>query len=218
MRRGFFKSLLIITFSFYLGGCAVVLQKGRRSDIERIKELESRLNDLEATKQLLEEKLKSEIQEGQVKVSMEKRGLVVSVLTEVLFDSGKAELKPQFLEILDKVSKIIVEQVPDRYVEIQGHTDNQPIKYSGWKSNWELSCARALSVLHYLEQRGVEPERLHASCFGEYKPVASNETSEGRSKNRRVEIVILPEELKKIEKKEISVEEEIIPSESGNFK
>jgi len=76
---------------------------------------------------------------------------------------------------------------------IEGHTDKVPIKRSGWKSNWELSTARALSVLHYLEKdEGISPERLSAIGYGEYRPVASNDSRDGRKQNRRVEIVILP--------------------------
>ncbi|PIQ87934.1 MAG: hypothetical protein COV73_01520 [Candidatus Omnitrophica bacterium CG11_big_fil_rev_8_21_14_0_20_43_6] len=76
---------------------------------------------------------------------------------------------------------------------MEGHTDNVPISKSGWKSNWELSTARALSVLHYLAgEQGVSPERLSAIGYGEYRPLASNETADGRKQNRRVEIVILP--------------------------
>ena len=78
-------------------------------------------------------------------------------------------------------------------IGIEGHTDNEPIKYSGWKSNWELSTARALSVLHYLiDEKGVAPIRVSAIGYGEYRPIASNSNKEGRQANRRVEIVILP--------------------------
>ena len=208
MRKNIYKLLILLVFSFWLNGCAVVLQKGRRSDIERIKELRSRLNDLESTKEILEQQLKKEIKARQVAVSMEDRGLVITVLAQVLFDSGKAKLKPEFISILDKVTDILVHQVPDMYIEVQGHTDNQPIKYSGWKSNWELSCARALSVVHYItEEQGLETERVNAACFGEYRPVADNETEDGRQKNRRVEIVILPEEIKKVTEEGLSSEE-----------
>lgn len=200
MKKNICKLLILLIFSFCFNGCAVVLQKGRRSDIERIQELQARLNDLESTKRILEEQLKKEIADRQVSVSMEERGLVITVLTQVLFDSGKAELKPEFISILDRVAKVLVHQVPDRYIEVQGHTDNQPIKYSGWKSNWELSCGRALSVVHYLtEEHGLETERVNAACFGEYRPVASNSTEEGKQKNRRVEIVILPEAISKVD-------------------
>ena len=79
-------------------------------------------------------------------------------VAEVFFDSGKADLRPEAYPILDKVAEFLKEEVPDRNVAIEGHTDNEPIKYSGWKSNWELSTARALSVLHYLvDKKGIDP-------------------------------------------------------------
>jgi len=110
----------------------------------------------------------------------------------VLFDSGKAKIRSEAHNVLDKVTKVINEKASDRNLAIEGYTDNEPIKKSGWKSNWELSTARATSVLHYLEERGIEPKKLQATGYGEYRPVASNDTVEGRQKNRRVEIIILP--------------------------
>ncbi|MFC1594414.1 flagellar motor protein MotB, partial [Candidatus Omnitrophota bacterium] len=84
-------------------------------------------------------------------------------------------------------------------IAVEGHTDNVPIRYSGWLSNWELSSARALSVLHFLiDEGGINPERLSANGYGEFHPVVSNDTPEGQQQNRRVEIVILPEQIKKI--------------------
>jgi chemotaxis protein MotB len=123
--------------------------------------------------------------------------LVITFLAEVLFDSGKAKLKPESLPILDKVAGIINEEAPENNIGIEGHTDNVPIKHSSWKSNWELSSHRALSVLYYLESKGVQSEKLSASGYGEYKPVSSNDSSEGRQMNRRVEIVIMPKTSKK---------------------
>jgi chemotaxis protein MotB len=98
---------------------------------------------------------------------------------------------------LDKVAAVLTTTVSDLNIGIEGHTDNVPIKYSGWKSNWELSTARALSVLHYLEDsKNIDPKRLSATGYGEFQPVTVNDTPEGRQKNRRVEIVILPKVLK----------------------
>jgi chemotaxis protein MotB len=132
---------------------------------------------------------------------MEEKGLVITFVSEVLFDSGKADLKKESLPSLAKVARILMENVPENNIGIEGHTDNQPIRYSKWKSNWELSAHRALSVLQYLESKGVNPKRLSASGYGEYRSVASNDTVEGRQLNRRVEIVILPKSVKKIEQK-----------------
>jgi chemotaxis protein MotB len=118
---------------------------------------------------------------------------VITFVADVLFDSGKAKLKPETFASIDKVARVLRENVPDLFVGIEGHTDNQPIKFSGWKSNWELSSARALSVLHFLtEQAQIEPRRLSISAYGEFKPIASNDTPEGKARNRRVEVVILP--------------------------
>ena len=98
----------------------------------------------------------------------------------------------------------------DRNITIEGHTDNQPIKYSGWKSNWELSTARATSVLHYLiDKESVVPERLSATGYGEYRPVVTNDTKEDRQKNRRVEVIILPEVVSKVKGELLGREENL---------
>ncbi|MFA5059825.1 MAG: OmpA family protein [Candidatus Omnitrophota bacterium] len=181
-----------------LAGCTVIVQKGRRTDVEKISQLKNELSELERAKAELEDRLRKEIADKQVSVDMMERGLVITFVAEVLFDSGKAKLKPESLAALEKVSDVLKTTVRDLKVGVEGHTDNIPIKYSGWKSNWELSAARAMSVLHFLaDSQGIEPMRLSATGFGEYHPVASNDTVEGRQKNRRVEIVILPNATKK---------------------
>ena len=187
--------LILITFT--LSGCTMIFQKGRRTDIEKISKLKNELSDLERAKQELEDQLKKEIADKQVNVDMTDRGLVVTFVAEVLFDSGKADLRADSLPKLDKVASVLNTTVKDLNVQVEGHTDNDPIKRSGWKSNWELSAHRALSVLHHLtDQQGVAPERLNIAGFGEYHPVTSNATKEGKQKNRRVEIVILPKTTK----------------------
>ncbi len=173
-----------------LSACTIVFQKGRRSDVEKIRSLEQEVDRLSQIKAELEEKLKG--MEG-VSLSMEDRGLVITFLDEILFDSGKAKIKSGAFPALDKVASVITDKASDLSVGVEGHTDNEPIKYSGWKTNWELSTARATSVLHYLVEKGVSPSKLAAIGYGEFRPVASNDTPEGRSKNRRVEVVILPE-------------------------
>ncbi len=191
---------LLMVVVFATSGCTLVFQKGRRKDVERISELQSQnaqlqteLSELERAQRELESRLKGEISDRNVKVEMMERGLVITFVAEVLFDSGKSVLRDQALSTLDKVARVLNTTVKDLNVGVEGHTDNVPIKHSGWKSNWELSAARAMSVLHYLtDEYGVAPERLSATGYGEYHPVASNEATEGRQQNRRVEIVILP--------------------------
>ncbi|MDD5155831.1 MAG: OmpA family protein [Candidatus Omnitrophica bacterium] len=198
MKQGLFKIVLITFLSLALAGCTFIVQKGRRSDIEKIQALNKQLDSLEQAKKILEKQLAQEINDKDVKLQMMEKGLVITFLTDIVFDPGKSQIKPEAYPALDKVAKVLKENVPDLNVGIEGYTDNQPIKFSGWKSNWELSTARALSVLHYLvDVKGIEPERVSAIGYGEYQPVASNNTKEGRRSNRRVEIVVLPQ-LKKV--------------------
>ena len=158
----------------------------------KISELSKEINKLSESKAILEKKLKKEISDKKVSLSMQEKGLVVTFLSEVLFDSGKSNIRKTANESLDKVVDVLLKSASGMDVGIEGHTDNQPIKYSGWESNWELSGARARSVLNYLIKRGVKAERLSFIGYGEYRPVASNAKKEDRQKNRRVEIVILP--------------------------
>jgi chemotaxis protein MotB len=179
-------------------GCSVRFFRGYPEDLDKISELRGKVQELEDAKSLLENRLKNEIRDKQVKLDITKRGLVITIVDEVLFDSGKAVLRKNAHSILDKVIGVIKEKVAHRNVGIEGHTDNQPIKYSAWKSNWELSTARATTVLHYLETTGLDSKKLQATGFGEHHPITSNRTEEGRQQNRRVEIVILPAEVNRI--------------------
>ena len=169
-------------------------QVGQLQDqLNRLKESKG---DLEKAKAELENKLKEEMAGGGLSVAMGERGLVVTVLDRVLFDSGKAELKESAKATLDKVASVLKTQVPMHIVYVEGHTDNDPIRRSGWRSNWELSTARATEVIHYfIDDQELKPDRLIATGFGEFHPVASNEAPEGKTRNRRVEIVISPKKL-----------------------
>jgi chemotaxis protein MotB len=224
MSRAIKNAAIIFTvamFGLALTGCTVIFQKGRKSDLEQISVLSSKISELDQAKKLLEEQLKREIADKQVKIQMLEKGLVITFVSEILFDSGKAKVRPEAYASLNKVAKVLKENVPDLDIGIEGHTDNVPIKYSGWKSNWELSSARAMSVLHYLvDKDGISPDRVAAIGYGEYRPVASNNTKEGRQQNRRVEIVILPKTTKA---KSFSAQQSMppmteIPEEEENLK
>jgi len=192
MRR-IFKTGLVIFMSFALAGCTFIFQKGRRTDAQKIEELSDQLDELSRAKGLLEERLGQEISDKQVKLQMMEKGLVITVVGDLLFDSGKAKIRQEAYSLLDKVSAVLKDNMAGFNIGIEGYTDNVPIKHSSWKSNWELSTARSLSVLHFLvNEKGISPERLSAIGFGEYRPVASNDTREGKKLNRRVEIVIQP--------------------------
>ena len=135
---------------------------------------------------------------GRVRVREEEEGVRITIESPILYDSGKADLRAEALPVLDELTKILVES--PNVVVVEGHTDNVPIHTAQFPSNWELSTARAISVARYLFQKGnLKPERFAVAGYGEYHPVASNDTNEGRQENRRVEIL-----LKKIELTETS--------------
>jgi len=185
--------LVLLIACFVVSGCAVGFYKGRPSDKAKIEELKDELARLREAKSMLDSRLRSEIDSDQVSLTMDDRGIVITFVAEVLFDSGKADLKPDGKNMLKKVASVISQEAADNEIGIEGHTDNVPIKLSGWKSNWELSAIRATSVLHYLiSDCGLKPNNLSATGYGEYRPVKSNNTKEGKQANRRVEIIIKP--------------------------
>ncbi len=175
-------------------GCAATTQNAGSPVYEKIEKLSQENQRLIQVKDLLEQRLSQEIADHQVSLKMMSKGLVVSFVSDILFDSGKAKLRPESFPVLDKVAEVLKGPASQAMIGVEGHTDDQPIRYSSWKSNWELSAARALGVLHYLiDKDGIDPSRLSVSAFGEYRPAAPNGTKEGSQLNRRVEIVILPE-------------------------
>lgn len=208
----FLKLSLVSILSFTLIGCAVNFKKTPPEEVKKAKqwkrqatsldyelkrlkeEKQREIKKLKDAKESLEYQLRKEMKDKDVSLKYNKRGLVITLLDRILFDSGKAKLKEGAYEVLDKVSRILKTTLRNKEIGIEGHTDNQPIKFSNWESNWELSTARALSVLHYFEkERGVDPGRLSAIGYGSHRPSVSNDTPELRQKNRRVEIVILPD-------------------------
>ena len=184
-------------------GCAINLAKRSPWDIQQLAELSDQLeqfktlarlkadeaDELRRAKELLEQRLGS----SEVSIGYDERGLVTRMLDRVLFDSGKATLRRSAYPVLDRVAQVLKE-IPDQPLGVEGHTDNVPIKVSGWADNNALSLARAQAVVDYLvSQRGIEACRITAIGYGETRPIASNDTADGRAKNRRVEIIILPQ-------------------------
>ena len=151
---------------------------------------EARLAEVQGTYDELVGKLEEEIQRGEVKISELKGKLTVNVVDKILFDSGKATLKGNGLKVLQQIGDVLKTAV-DKNVQVEGHTDNVPISTPQYPTNWELSMARATTVLHFLHDKvGIPGERLSAVGFGEYQPISSNSTSTGRSQNRRIQIVL----------------------------
>ncbi len=154
---------------------------------------EERLAEVQGTYDELVGKLEEEIQRGEVKISELKGKLTVNVVDKILFDSGQAALKPAGIRVLQQIGDIL-KSAADKDIQVEGHTDNVPIRGTltqVYPSNWELSTARANTVLHFLQDKTDIPgERLSAVGYGEYRPIASNSTPEGRALNRRIQIVL----------------------------
>lgn len=116
--------------------------------------------------------------------------ITVTLPNTILFRSGSAKLKTATNKDLDHILSVIRSKYRGHQIDVVGHTDSDPIKKSAWKDNWELSAQRALSVVRYLEKRGMAGNKIRAVGCGEARPVASNSKASGKSKNRRVEIVV----------------------------
>jgi chemotaxis protein MotB len=170
-----------------------------------IAELKTQLAELEKEREVVKEKAKgledemrADLESKDVTISKLQGKLTVNILDRVMFNSGEAILKPDGEAVMKKIATFLAEH-PELKIHVIGHTDNIPIRpeaHSRFLSNWELSTARALAALHYLtENAGVDPHRVAAVGYGEYRPIADNSTAEGRAKNRRIAIMILPDEL-----------------------
>jgi chemotaxis protein MotB len=163
--------------------------------------LEAQVADLEKAKEMvgqkakgLEDEMRSDLESKDVTISKLQGKLTVNILDRVMFNSGEAILKPDGEAVLRKVAAILAGH-PELKIHVIGHTDNVPI-HTKFASNWELSTARALAAVHFLTERaGLDPHRVGAVGYGEYRPLADNATEEGRAKNRRIAITILPDEL-----------------------
>ena len=129
------------------------------------------------------------VKSGQVKVTQSARGIAIEINASVLFASGQAALEGESLKVLEAVAEVLTEV--DNHIQVEGYSDNAPIKSPMYPSNWELSSARASGVARLFVENGIAPDRGVVLGYGENKPVDSNETPEGRARNRRVTVMIL---------------------------
>jgi len=164
----------------------------------QIADLQQQTNAVAQTAQGLENEMRTDLESKDVTISNLQGKLTVNILDNVLFDSGEAILKPDGQAVMRKIAAILAEHQSLK-IHVIGFTDNVPIRSDRrrrFASNWELSTARALAAVHFLtEDAGVDPRRVGAVGYGEFRPVADNATPEGRAKNRRIAITILPDEL-----------------------
>jgi chemotaxis protein MotB len=130
--------------------------------------------------------------EGAIDVKSDSRGVVISVADKLFFETGSADIKDESKEVFDRLATAL-KKFP-QMMRIEGHTDNVPIKNASYPSNWELSASRAINVAKYLiDAHGISPERLSTTGYAEFRPITSNDSPDGRAKNRRVDIVIMSE-------------------------
>ena len=176
--------------------------KAREAEKRKLEEeraaKEAEIARLTRTHEDLTNSLKAEIEKGDIKIKQVRDRLTINMVDRVLFDSGQAQVKPAGLKVLKQVSDIL-KTVTDKQIRIEGHTDNVPIGAKlreKFPTNWELSTARATSVVRYLiEEGGVDRTMLAAGGYADTRPVESNETEAGKAANRRIEIVLYPKDL-----------------------
>ncbi len=177
------------------------------TELERIRseaaELQEQVEQSTQARLSMEQQFRSDLESKDVTISELQGRLTVNILDRVLFDSGEARLKPDGEAVLAKVA-VLLAKYPSRQVQVAGHTDDVPIRNrtaDGFTDNWGLSAGRATAAVKCLvEKGGVDPKRIAAVGFGEFRPVADNATPEGRARNRRIAVVVLPEEVAPVER------------------
>ena len=157
------------------------------------KDKESQINDLQRQLSDAESKLRNQPGMENVQVESVNGQLRFTILNEVLFEAGKADLKQSSKTTLDSVLAIIQKDFADREIYVEGHTDSDPIQKSKWKDNWELSYNRSIAVVYYfVNEKTVAPERLKAVAGGQFHPVVPNDSNANKRLNRRAVIVVMP--------------------------
>jgi len=164
-------------------------------------DLQKRLDELEKQKRIAEEraamfrslvnKLRSMVDAGQIKVTVRNGRMLLALPNDILFDSGKVEVKKEGKDAIADVAKVLA-GMADRHFLVAGHTDNIPIQTKKFRSNWELSTQRAVEVVRLLIDGGMKPSQVGAAGYAEYDPAADNATADGQKQNRRIEIVVEP--------------------------
>jgi len=170
-----------------------VLTPGLRHSQEAATLTHASLKEFREIKAAIEQNLKKFGAEKKLNVDVNKRGLVVSLKETGFFDSGDATVKPESLSLLAMVARSLASY--SNPIRIEGNTDNVPINSGRFRSNWELSTARATNIVHYLiDNYNFRPGKISAVGYGEFRPLADNSTEAGRTRNRRVDIVLMAKE------------------------
>ena len=160
--------------------------------LEELSAIEAELRDRDAIFTDIVSAFEELISNGFVEVAIERGRLVIKMPQDILFESGSADIGEEGQMALSEVAAVLG-QLTEREFQVEGHTDNVPIETRRFPSNWELSAARAMAVVHLFEENGVAPSNVSAAGFSEFRPRAGNEESEDRALNRRIEIVMVPD-------------------------
>lgn len=177
-------------------------QDDRSKSARSLDDLRKRLDEVRAARAASEKrgsiyrsvalKLKAQIDAGDIQVTVRDGRMVVILPNDVLFDTGRTEIKRGGQEALKAIAGVLRSE-PDRQFQVAGHSDNVPIRTDRFPSNWELSTARALRVMHFLNEQGVPAAALSAAGYADVDPIGPNDTPEGRKQNRRTEITLQPD-------------------------
>jgi len=163
------------------------LSKKQQKLLDQKRALEEKTKEYDT----LVDKMKEEIDAGKIEISNLRGRMAVKLKDKVLFASGSARIQDEGKEALTKLAEVL-KTMEGRAMRVEGHTDNVPVSKGGqFASNWELSSARALAVVKHLQKEGVDPSMLSAEGCGQFQPIGDNESPEGRSQNRRIEIVLV---------------------------
>lgn len=177
-----------------------------KQNVEKLALLEAQNEERHKTIKRLLDRLKGVIKAGDLAVRIRQNRMVLTLPSAVLFQSGKADLSDKGKETLDSVAEVLKE-IRNRSFQIAGHTDKDPVGDDNpYKTNWHLSSARAIEVLRYLKEKGVSARKMSAAGYARFQPVGSNKTVKGKSRNRRIEITLMPNlaelpDLSRLEKK-----------------
>ena len=172
------------------GDLASSLQETQRA-LEELRQRERQQQERLATFRRMLERFQSMIDSGRLRVRITRNRMLIELSENILFDSGRAELRDEGEAALTEVVEIL-NTIPNRQFQVAGHTDNVPIRSRRFESNWELSTQRAVNVARHMIANGMSAERISAAGYADTQPVASNESADGRAQNRRIEIVLLP--------------------------
>ncbi len=173
------------------------VQALRQEKEQALQEKERSIAELKKTYNSLMGEMNEEIKKGEITITQLKDKLSVNMVEKILFDSGSAEIKKDGKKVIDRVAEILM-KVTDKQIRVEGYTDNVPISSrlaARFPTNWELSTARATTVARHLQDKGIDPKLLSAAGYSEFRPVAANDSDEGRARNRRIEISLIPKEI-----------------------